>query len=481
MATTIVQSQNNTLLTDALEIEAAIANEKTQSFAKESRNDSFPKPGLTKWVWDTILVKPAYIQQTELVPPVYDSISEQIMVKPSIHNVTIRPATFDTVTEQVLVKPASGIWVNKNNTTLSQGEIPDSSDLVWKIIPAEYKSVKKRVLKTPTSGPAPIPPVYETVFKKIIKTPAIYVEKEIPAEYIIIQRRIDISSAYKGMQAQALISQMNSKVINTRILIDSIPKTNETNSESKNWICMNYSTSNNIENLIKTCYDCPNPKEDCRIWIQEILVQGEYEQVTELIQTKGTRHYIGEKPNNSKENLINAPIKQDTVTKNVLRKPPVYKWVQREICKEETLDCLLKNKSSSYKPKNIMAWINMPTKFQKEKTLGEPSKLHPSNHHRNNSFPFIEISPNIQDSIYKETQPATILCEIQIPIEEVAPIYAGLQQIVLGIKEPKGFTKFLSSNSEKSTLLTWEATSDKTRDGKWVIKYMEGPCNLLNR
>jgi len=85
-------------------------------------------------------------------------------------------------------------------------------------VPATYKNVTKRVLKTPASTrTVDVPAEYQTVTKRVVATPATTRRVTIPAKYKTItvteeatpasQRRINIPATYKNVTRQELVSE----------------------------------------------------------------------------------------------------------------------------------------------------------------------------------------------------------------------------------------------------------------------------------
>jgi len=161
----------------------------------------------------------------EIIPRAFDTITQRVLVKEASIKVEAVPATYTTKTERVLIRPARSEWrsskggiyglalVNGNNgapVTRVNNQTGEVMCLVE--IPAEYKTVTKRVLKTPATTrkvkiPAdyatvtkrvpkklivravPTSPKYDTITKRVVKTPAQERRVEIPAKYDTITSR----------------------------------------------------------------------------------------------------------------------------------------------------------------------------------------------------------------------------------------------------------------------------------------------------
>lgn len=162
----------------------------------------------------------------EIIPRAFDTITQRVLVKEASVKVEAVPASYTTQTERVLVRPARTEWrsskggiyglalVNGNNgapVTRVNNQTGEVMCLVE--IPAEYKTVSKRVLKTPATTrkvtiPAeyatvtkrvpkklvvravPTAPKYDTVTKRVVKTPAQERRVATPAKFDTITRRV---------------------------------------------------------------------------------------------------------------------------------------------------------------------------------------------------------------------------------------------------------------------------------------------------
>ena len=132
-------------------------------------------------------------EKVEIIPAKYEWVEEKVLVREASQKEVATPPVYETITEKVLVEPARTTWkkgrglVEKiDNTT---GEI-----MCLVEIPAKYKTITKRVVKTPASTKViEIPAQYKTVkVRKLVSAPQ---EKriEIPARYKTITRREKIS------------------------------------------------------------------------------------------------------------------------------------------------------------------------------------------------------------------------------------------------------------------------------------------------
>ncbi len=123
----------------------------------------------------------------EVIPATYKWVEERVLVKPATQRLEKVPATYGTETEKVLVKAAHTMW--KKGTGPIQ-KIDDATGEIMCLVevPAVYKTVKKRVVKTPaTTRTVDIPAVYKTVKKKVVDKAATTRQVTIPAKYKTIK------------------------------------------------------------------------------------------------------------------------------------------------------------------------------------------------------------------------------------------------------------------------------------------------------
>lgn len=165
----------------------------------------------------------------EVSPTAFETVTERVMVKGAYETIEqVSPARYETVTERVLVAPARTEWKPSTGRIYGNAVADGSGELITKSdaktgelmclveIPAEYKTVTKRVLKEPAQTrkvtvPAEyktvtkrIPkkvftktiktePVYETMTRRVVDRPASERRIEIPAEYETLTRRVKVS------------------------------------------------------------------------------------------------------------------------------------------------------------------------------------------------------------------------------------------------------------------------------------------------
>ncbi len=139
-------------------------------------------PARYETVTERVLVQEASTR-LEVVPATYKWVEERVLVKPASQRLEKVPATYETVTEKVLVKAAHTEW-RKGTGPIQKIDDATGEIMCLVEVPAVYKTVKKRVVKTPaTTRTVEEPAVYKTVKKRVVDKPATTREVVIPAKY----------------------------------------------------------------------------------------------------------------------------------------------------------------------------------------------------------------------------------------------------------------------------------------------------------
>jgi len=147
----------------------------------------------------TVLLKEA-TEVLEIIPAVYGWKEEKVLVSPEITELRVVPAVYGTETERVLVKPAHSVW-KKGTGPITKIDESTGEIMCLVDIPAEYKTVQKRVLKTPESTVPVVvkKAVYKTVKARVVKEPARTVTRKVPAAYdtVSVQKLVKAASTSK--------------------------------------------------------------------------------------------------------------------------------------------------------------------------------------------------------------------------------------------------------------------------------------------
>ena len=138
---------------------------------------------------DKLLAKQAS-ERIEILPAQYEWVEQKILIREAYERQEVVPAVYGTESQKLLVKPATTRWKK------GRGLVEKIDNFTGEImclfeVPAEYKMVTTRVVKTPaTTRLVKIPAEYKTIKVQKLVTPR--QEKRIPiaAEYQTVQRTV---------------------------------------------------------------------------------------------------------------------------------------------------------------------------------------------------------------------------------------------------------------------------------------------------
>ena len=162
-----------------------------QILLKEETSKLSVQPATYTTVEETVMVKEGY-NVLKVVPPTYTSVTEEIMVKEPSTKLVVQPAVYETISEQVLVSPATTKWVRGKATPDCVSSNPDDCR-VWclKEIPAQYKTVNRKVVQTPpVISEVEIPAQFKTIKRTVIQTPAQVVESSVDPQYKTVKKQV---------------------------------------------------------------------------------------------------------------------------------------------------------------------------------------------------------------------------------------------------------------------------------------------------
>jgi hypothetical protein len=145
---------------------------------------------------ETVVVREA-AKRIEVIPATYRNVTEEIVVRPASKRLEVVPATYENVTERVLVREAYTTWkrgsawlpqakaVRTGAGVAVQGDAAarglEDDVLCLVEIPAEYRTVTRRVEKTPaTTREVEVPAVTRTVTRRVVDQPASTREVDVP-------------------------------------------------------------------------------------------------------------------------------------------------------------------------------------------------------------------------------------------------------------------------------------------------------------
>lgn len=126
-------------------------------------------------------------ERLEVVPAKYDWVEERVEVVPATKKFVTVSATYETVAEKILVKPAHTQW-KKGRGLVEKLDQATGEILCLVEVPAEYKTVSTKALKTPETVKEVVnPATYKMVKKRVMVMPPSTRKIAIPAEYKIVE------------------------------------------------------------------------------------------------------------------------------------------------------------------------------------------------------------------------------------------------------------------------------------------------------
>ncbi len=153
----------------------------------------------------------------------YGMVSEKVLVKDASKKVMEVPATYETIKEKVLVEPAKTMW--KKGHGLAERVDNTTGEIMCLIeVPAKYKTVTKRILKTKaTTKVVEIPAEYKTVsVRKLLAAPQ-EVRTSIPEEYTSVNKTVKVSDEQFSWHSSKAKSPANSTRTGSKICLKEIP------------------------------------------------------------------------------------------------------------------------------------------------------------------------------------------------------------------------------------------------------------------
>ena len=158
-----------------------------QVLDKEESQEIEIIPAEYEEIEERVVVKEAS-ERLEVVPAVYRTESEQVVIRPaSVKRISVQPV-YRTVSETVMVKPAHTEW-KKGKDPLQKLDGATGEIMCLVTVPAEYETVEKQVLVEPAKTVEEvIPAEYRTVEKTVLVSGPRTEKIVIPAEYGTVTR-----------------------------------------------------------------------------------------------------------------------------------------------------------------------------------------------------------------------------------------------------------------------------------------------------
>lgn len=158
------------------------------------------------------VLKSEATQKVQVIPAKYGTVTEKILVREASEKLVQVPAQYKNVTEKVLVKPAHTTWkvsecsggacfadgqpVNKVSGSRDRIDHATGEIMCLVEVPAQYKTVTKRVMVTPpTTKRTAIPEQYKTVTVRKMTAPPQEKILETPETYQTVTKRSKVQDS----------------------------------------------------------------------------------------------------------------------------------------------------------------------------------------------------------------------------------------------------------------------------------------------
>jgi regulator of extracellular matrix RemA (YlzA/DUF370 family) len=151
-------------------------------------------PAQYEWVEERVTVREE-AERLEVVPAQYDWVEERVLVSAASTRLEQVPARYEWKEERVLAKEAHTVW-KKGRGPIERVDNSTGEIMCLVEVPASYNIVKKKVMVSPPSTrEIEIPAEYQTVKKQVMVKPPSQRTIKIPAEYKTVKVRKLVSEA----------------------------------------------------------------------------------------------------------------------------------------------------------------------------------------------------------------------------------------------------------------------------------------------
>lgn len=275
-------------------VAAALASGVPKEPALGSCFEEFHKPARIETVEEKIL-KRQESKHIEIVPAKYEWVEEKVLIKEASENVIDVAPVYETTEEKVLAKAAHTTW-KRGRGPIERIDNSTGEIMCLVEVPAEYKMVKKKVLKTPaTTRKVSVPAEYKTVKVRKLVTAAQEKVVNIPAQYQTVKKNVRKSEDIVGWRPENTVGE--GTPTGKKICRTEIPAVKKT--------------------LVKEVVKTPTSTK-------KIPVAAEYKEIK-------VRKLVSP----AKENKIEIPAKYETVSKRVKVSAEKLAW-RSVLCKTNT-------------------------------------------------------------------------------------------------------------------------------------------------
>ena len=154
-----------------------------------------------KSVTERVLVSEAS-EKINLVPAKYEWVEQRVMVSPAARKLVEVPAQYEQQSQRVMVEEAKTVW-KEGRGAIEKIDNGTGNVMCLVEIPAVFKTISKRVVKTPaTTRVVEEPARYETIRVRKLVADATETRVAVPAKYDTVTKRIMESGGAHNWQAK---------------------------------------------------------------------------------------------------------------------------------------------------------------------------------------------------------------------------------------------------------------------------------------
>ena len=163
-------------------------------------------PAVHKTVTKRVLKSPSTTKKVD-IPAEYKVEKVRKLVKPAQEKKIEIPATYETVTKRIKTADEKVMWALKGSSVGGNGKATGST-LCLKEVPAVYKTVKQKKVKTPaTTKILDVPAEYKVIKKRKLVSQATEKKIEIPAKTEVVSKKVKV--AEESMQWRPVLCETN--------------------------------------------------------------------------------------------------------------------------------------------------------------------------------------------------------------------------------------------------------------------------------
>jgi|GEM_PF-166402 len=163
-------------------------------------------PAVHKTVSKRVLKSPSSTKKVE-IPAEYKVEKIRKLVSAAQEKKIEIPATYETVTKRVKTSGEKVMWALRGSNAGGNGKATGST-LCLKEVPAVYKTVKQKKVKTPaTTKVVEVPAEYKVVKKRNLASPATEKKIEIPAKTQVVSKKVKVTE--ESMQWRPVLCETN--------------------------------------------------------------------------------------------------------------------------------------------------------------------------------------------------------------------------------------------------------------------------------